>query len=687
LGVKALRGRTFLAEEDTGFGVHPVLVISYPLWQRRFGGDPEAVGKTVLVNRMPYTVVGVAPRGFQGGEIALSFDAWIPLTMYSQVVGGDGYKYRGNHSFASLARLKPGVSIRKAQAELEVIAHQLSRQYPETNERWTVTVYPLWNAPYGAVAILGTVLMVLMGAVGVVLLIVCANVANLLLARAAQRRREIAIRLSLGASQGRLLRQLLTESLILSLLGGVAGIAVSCWMSRLLMLLAPPSDLPIGIQISVNGRVLIFALVLSIVSGVVFGLAPALQSSRINIVSSIKEGSVTTGWKWRNAWLRNSLVVSQIALSMILLIAASLFIQSLDFAHRMQLGFQQRNVLLARVDLFSSGYSPDQGRHFCEQLLERVDALPGVRCATLARRVPLGFGGQSSSTIQVEGYVPAKDEIVWSCVERVGRNYFRAMEIPMVQGRDISRWDARDAAPVAIVNETLARRYWPGGDPIGRRVSWAGCWVTVVGIAHDSKYRNLSEPPTPYIFLPLQQQYADTVTLFVRTEGDPARMTSAVAGAVRALDPAMPLSAVRTLEEHVGAAAFQQRMASVLLGTFGTVALILAAIGVFGIVSFTVNQQTREFGIRIALGARPQNLVWWVVRRGLALAAAGIMIGLPAAWATARLVRSLLLGVSAADPVTFAGVTLLLSAAALAACVIPARRAAGVDPIISLRYE
>jgi macrolide transport system ATP-binding/permease protein len=521
----------------------------------------------------------------------------------------------------------------------------------------------------------------------VVLLIVCANVANLLLARAAQRRREIAIRLSLGASRGRLLRQLLTESLLLSLLGGLAGIVVSFWTSRLLMLLAPPSNLPIRIQSSMDGRVLLFALVLSMVAGVVFGLAPALQSSRISIVSLIKEGSVTPGWRWRTVWLRNSLVVIQIALSMVLLIAATLFIQSLDFARRMRLGFQQRNVLLAQLDLFSNGYNDDQGRHFYEQLLERIEASPGVRCATLARRVPLGFGGQSSSTIQVEGYSPAMDEIVWSCVERVGRDYFRVMEIPMVRGRDIARWDAKDAAPVAVINETLARRYWQGSDPIGRRISWADRWITVVGIASDSKYRNLSEPPTPYIFLPLQQQYASTVTLFVRTEGDPARMTSAVSGAVRALDPAMPLSAVRTLEEHVGAAAFQQRMASVLLGIFGTVALMLVAIGVFGIISFTVNQQTREFGIRIALGARPQDLLWWVVRRGLALAAIGIVIGLPAAWASARLMRSLLLGVGAADPLTFAGVTLLLSAAAFAACVIPARRAASVNPIISLRCE
>ena len=687
LGVKALHGRTFLAEEDTGFGDHPVLVISYPLWQRRFGGDPGVVGTTVPVNRTPYTIVGVAPRGFQGGEIALSFDAWIPMTMYSQVAGGEGFKQRGNHSFASLARLKPGVGIQEAQAELEVIARQLARQYPETNDKWSVTVFPLWNAPYGAVEILGTVLMILMGAVGVVLLIVCANVGNLLLARAARRRREIAIRLSLGASRARLLRQLLTESILLSLLGGLAGIVVSTWTSRLLMLLAPPSNLPIQVQVSIDYRVLLFAVALSLATGVAFGLAPALQSSRVSIVASIKEGSVTPGWRWRTAWLRNALVVSQITLSMVLLIAASLFIQSLDSARRMKLGFQPKNVLLAQLDLFANGYSNDQGRSFYEQLLERTGALPGVRGVTLARRVPLGFGGQSSGSIQVEGYSPARDEIVWSCIERVGRDYFRVMGIPMVRGRDITRWDARDSAPVAVINETLARRYWQGGDPVGRRISFAGQWATVVGIAHDSKYRNLSEPPTPYIFLPVQQWYASTVTLFVRTEGDPARMTSAVTGVVRAMDPAMPLSAVRTLEAHIGAAAFQQRMASVLLGGFGTVALVLAAIGVFGIISYTVTQQTHEFGIRTALGARPKDLLWIVMRRGLTLAATGIAIGLPAAWAAARLTRSLLLGVNAADPLTFVGVALVLSATAVAACVIPARRAAAVDPIISLRYE
>ncbi len=687
LGVRALHGRTFLAEEDAGFGGHPVMVISYPLWQRRFGGDPDVVGKTVPVNRMPYTIVGVAPRGFQGGEIALGFDAWIPLTMDPLVSGSDRYKNRGNHSYASLGRLKPGVSLQQAQAALEVIARQLAKQYPETNDKWSVTVFPLWKAPYGAVEVLGTVLTVLMGTVGVVLLIVCANVANLLLARAARRRREIAIRLALGASRSRLLRQLLTESLLLSLLGGLAGIVVSCWTSSLLMLLSPPTSLPVRVQSGVDGRVVLFALVLSVVTGMIFGLAPALQSSRVSIVSSIKEESVTPGWKWRKAWLRNSLAVSQIALSMVLLIAASLFIQSLDYARRIQLGFQPRNVLLAEADLFPNGYNRDKGCLFYEQLLEKTEALPGVRGATLARRVPLGFGGQQSSTIQVEGYNPAKDETVWNCIERVGRDYFRLMEIPIVRGRDIDRRDSNDAAPVAVINETLARRYWQGEDPIGRRISYAGQWVTVVGIAHDSKYRNLSEPPTPYLFLPLQQQYASTFTLFVRTEGDPARMASAVTQTVHAIDPALPLSAIRTFEEHIGAAAFQQRMASMLLGTFGGLALALAAIGVFGVISFTVNQQTREFGIRMALGARPQDLLWWVLRRGLALAAFGVALGLPAAWAATRLMRSLLLGVSEYDPLTFAGVTLLLSGVAFAACLIPARRAAGVDPIISLRCE
>ncbi len=687
LGVKALHGRTLLAEEDVGFGGHPVVIISYPLWQRRFGGDPGVVGKTVPVNRTPYTIVGVAPRGFQGGEIALAFDAWIPLTMDPQISGSDRCTYRGNHSFASLGRLKPGVSLQQAQSALEVIARQLAKQYPETNDKWSVTVFPLWKAPYGAVEVLGTVLTILMGTVGVVLLIVCANVANLLLARAAKRRREIAIRLALGASSSRLLRQLLTESLLLSLLGGLAGIVVSCWTSSLLMLLSPPTNLPVRIQTGVDGRVVLFALVLSVVTGMIFGLAPALQSSRVSIVSSIKEESVTPGWKWRKAWLRNSLAVSQIGLSMVLLIAASLFIQSLDYARRMQLGFQPRNVLLAQADLYPNGYSPERGRLFYEQVLERIEALPGVRCATLARRVPLGFGGQQSSTIQVEDYNPARDETVWSCIERVGRDYFRVMEIPIVRGRDIHRDDVKDSAPVAVINETLAKRYWQGESPIGKRIFYAGQWVTVVGIAHDSKYRNLSEPPTPYIFLPLQQLYASTFTLFVRSEGDPARMAFAVTTAVHAIDPALPLSAIRTFEEHLEASAFQQRLASMLLGAFGALALILAAIGVFGIISFTVNQQTREFGIRMALGARPQDLLWWVVRRGLALAALGVAIGLPAAWAATRLTRSLFLGVSATDPMTFAGVTLLLSGVAFLACLIPARRAASVDPIISLRYE
>ena len=628
LEIQASHGRLFLPEEDRGFGGRPVLVISYPLWQRRFGGDPRVIGRTVRLNNSPYTIVGIAPRGFQGGEIGLAFDAWIPFAMLPQLTGGgESYKNRGNHSFASLGRLKPGVSIRQAQAEFAVIAGQLAKQFPDTNDKWTVTLYPLWKAPYGTVEVLSAVLLVLMGTVGVVLLIACANVANLLLARAAKRRREIAIRLSVGASRGRLLRQLLTESILLSMSGGLIGIVVSFWTSRLLMKLAPPSDLPIRIESGVDGLVILFTFGLSLITGIVFGIAPALQSSRLDVVASLKEESGTMGWRWKNVWLRNSLVVSQIALSLILLVAAGLFIGSLDNARSMKLGFEPRNVLLASIELSLNGYSSDQGRVFQQQLLERARAMAGVRSATLARRIPLGFKGQSRGTIQVEGYEPAKGETVWSSVTRVGPNYFRTMETPLLRGRDITYEDTKDSAPIAVINETLAKRYWPDTDPIGKRFSWAGGWRTIVGIARDSKYRNLNEPPTPHFFLPLQQVYSSSLTLLIRTEGDPARMSSAVTSAIKQLDPALAVFGVRTLEEHIGAAAFQQRMASMLLGAFGGLALVLAAIGVFGVISYTVTQQTREFGIRMALGAQPQNLMWWVLRRGLTLAFTGIFIG------------------------------------------------------------
>jgi macrolide transport system ATP-binding/permease protein len=689
LGIQAIHGRLFLPEEDKDFGGHPVLVISYPLWQRRFGGDPGVVGRTVRLNNSPYTIVGITPRGFQGGEIGLAFDAWVPFTMMQQLTGrGESYKNRSNHSFSSLGRLKRGVSIKKAQAEFDVIARQLAKQFPDTNEKWTVTLYPLWKAPYGTVEVLSTVLLVLMGTVGVVLLIACANVANLLLARATKRRREIAIRLSVGASRRRLLQQLLTESILLSLTGGIIGVAVSLWTSQLLMKLAPPSDLPIRIESGVDGLVILFAFALSLITGIVFGIAPALQSSRLDVIASLKQESGTMGWRWKKAWLRNSLVVSQVALSLILLAAAGLFIRSLDNARTMKLGFEPHNVLLASIDLLLSGYNSDRGRVFQQQLLDRAQAIPGVRSATLARRIPLGFKGQSSrGTIQVEGYEPAKGETVWSNVTNVGPNYFRVMETPLVRGRDIAYGDTKDSVPIAVINETLAKRYWPAADPIGKRFSWAGRWRTIVGIARDSKYRNLNEPPTPHFFLPLQQVNNSEFALLIRTEGNPASMSSAVISAIKQMDPTLAVFGVRTLEEHIGAAAFQQRMASMLLGAFGGLALILAAIGVFGVISYTVTQQTREFGIRMALGAQPQDLMWWVLRRGLTLAFAGIFIGLAAAWGTAHLLRSLLLGVSTSDPATFVGVTLLLAVVSCLAILIPAHRAAAVDPSTSLRYQ
>jgi macrolide transport system ATP-binding/permease protein len=689
LGVQTIVGRAFLPDEDIGFGGHPVMVISYALWQRRFGGDPEIIGKTVRLNNSPYMVIGVAPRGFQGGENGLAFDIWVPMTMCPQLDGRreSDFKSRGNHSFTSVGRLKPGIGIEQAQAGLNVIAGQLAKQYPDTNDKWTVRVYPLWRAPHGAAEVLSTVLLILLGTVAIVLLIACANVANLLLVRASRRRREIAIRLSIGASRGRLLRQLLTESIMLSLLGGTVGILVSLWTSRMLMMLAPPSDLPISVNSQVDGTVIAVAFGLSLLTGVIFGLAPALQSSQINVVTSLKEESGSAGWSWRRAWMRNALVVCQVTLSLVLLIAASLCIRSLDYARSMKLGFQPKNVLLARMDLFSSGYNSDKGRIFLRQVVDKVQSLPGVRSATLGRRVPLGFGGNSSSTIRVEGYEPAKDETVWSNHTSVGPEYCKVMEMPLVRGRDFTREDTVDKPRVAIINQTLAGRYWREADPIGKRFFYGGGPVIVIGIARDSKYRSLNEPPAPYFFVPLQQFYSDNVTLILRTHGDPALLSTAAIKAVQELDSSLLLFGVRTLEENIRAATFQQQMASTMLGAFGLLALFLAAIGVYGVISYAVAQQTREFGIRIAIGAQPQNLLWWVMRHGMGLAALGLAIGLPAAWGAARLLRSLLLGVSSSDPMSYAGVTLALSAVAFIACLVPACRAARVDPIISLRYE
>ncbi len=688
LGVRPGPGRAFLPEEDTTPGTHPVVVLSHGLWQRRFGGDPETVGRIVQLNKHPFTVIGVAPEGFQGTEVALSLDAWLPMMMHEVMKsGGSRLKERGEHWLDGLARLKPDVTLAQAQAEMRTLAQHLNQEYPDTNDGIDVTLHPLWRSPQGATRVLGPVLFILMAVAGIVLMIACANVANLLLVRASGRQREIAIRLSLGAGRVRLIRQLLTESLLLALMGGSLAVVMALWTSDALRLFVPRTHFPVSLNVGVDGRVLWFTLLVSLLTGVLFGLVPALQASRPDLVRSLKQESTTTTGGRRKGRLRNILVVSQVSLSLVLLIAAGLFLRSLQRAQTMDPGFNPRNVLLASIDLFPNGYEAEEGRQLFDQIRERVGALPGVQAVSFARHTPLGLGGGSSASFTVEGYAPAEGETPFTFYNMVGPDYFHTMEIPLAHGREFTPQDRSGAAGVLMVNETLAERYWPGEDPIGKRIAFGGDPLSIIGVARDSKYHNLDDAGVPFVYFPVMQFFRPDMTIHVRTAGDPESFAGAVRHEIAALDPTLPVFAVMPLESSIEAASVQQRIAGSLLGVLGFLALVLAAIGLYGVLSYAAGQRTHEIGIRMALGAQRRDALKLILGQGMMLVIVGLVCGLGISFAVTRLLSSVLYGVSATDPLIFSGVVLLLGLVALGACYIPARRAARVDPLVALRYE
>ncbi|HEV8254181.1 MAG TPA: ABC transporter permease [Vicinamibacteria bacterium] len=681
LGVRPALGGGFSA--DSG----PAVVISHGLWQRRFGGDPAIVGRSVTLNTVPVTVIGVAPRDFVGSVVGLSLDAWVPVTLVPRLGVGTSLENRGNRWLQALGRLKAGSDPSQAQAELNVVARRLAAAYPQ-DRNVGVAVYRFSNAPTGATRLLGPVLRVLAAVVAVVLLIACANVASLLLTRGAARRREMAIRVSLGAGRWRLARQMLIESLLLAFLGGAAAVVIAAWGSGLLWAFAPATDLPVSLRTALDLRALGFTMLVAALSAVLFGLAPAWQASREDPSLALRAEAATSSGGRRRARVRASLVVGQVALSLLLLVGAGLLLRSLHHARSASPGFNPRGVLIASVDLVGNGYSPAAGRTFYRDALARIRALPGVRAASLTRRAPLGIGGSSSSTLVVEGYEAPADRPAWAFTHSVGPDYFRTMETALASGRDFGAGDTALAPRVAIVNETMASRYWPGRDAVGGRLHFGtGDWMTVVGVSRDARYRQLNEPPAPQLFLPIDQAYRAQATLLVRAEEQPARLAPAVLAQVRALDPALPVFAVGTLEQHVQAASFQQRLGGWLLAGFGALALALAVVGLYGVLAYSVAQRTREIGIRMALGSARAAIFGLVLREGLKLSVLGLAAGLVGAGLAARALSSLLLGVRPLDPVTFAAVAALLVVVALLACLAPARRAARVDPIVALRYE
>jgi predicted permease len=692
LQVHPILGRGFLPEEDGAPGAHPVVVLAHHFWQERFHGDRAIVGRTIRLNNRAFTVVGVAPPGFQGAEIGLKMDLWLPLAMQEQVAeGGSRLEARGSHWMQAIVRLRPGVEQPQAQAAIDAIAARLGRTYPDTNDGMHFALFRFWNSPQGAPNILLPVLSVLGAMAALVLLLACANVANLLLVRALGRRKEMAVRMAIGARRARLARQLLTESLLLSLIAGALGIVLSFWGVKMLMAFIPPTDAPVDPVFTLDAPVLAFAVTLSVLTGLVFSLAPVLQTSPAGLAPILRDESAGSGGG-RKGKARSALVVAQIALSCVLLVAAGLFLRSLAAGRDLDSGFHTRKALLATLDLFPNGYDEARGRTFFRELLRRTSVLPGVESSTLAMLVPLDFEGSNSTNLTVPGYAPGKNEEMVVCYNLVGPDYFGTLGIPLVAGRDFTFADdeRKNVENVVVVNETMAHRYWAGRpiqEVLGQKVKIWGSDLTIVGIAKDGKYQTLGEKPQPFFYLPLLQAYAARVVLHVRTAGDPAQVAGAVRATVRGIDPDLPLTAVRTMEQHLSISVFAQRLAASFLGGFGMLALFLAMIGLYSVVRYAVSQRTRELGVRMALGAQPREVTGMVVREGMILAAAGLGLGAAASVAVGRLLQSQLLGVSATDPAVFLGVAALLALICAAASWLPARAAAAVDPMVVLRSE
>ena len=690
LGVRPILGRGFLPEEDTKPGGAPVAVISYRLWQTHFGANPDVVGQTLEINQHPYTIVGVTPAVFQGSQTGLRSEIWIPIMMEEQLMP-QGDLIHDHHYFwlTALGRLKPGVRPEQAQEEMTLRLKREAKNYPEEHKGHdSVSVYPLWRNPFGANQFLSTLLPMLMTIAGLVLLLACANVANLMLVRSVARRREIAIRLSLGANRWRLVRHLLVESLILALAGGLVAFAFTFWTAGTFMKFIPKTDAPISLGMRVDHTVLLATMAISVLTGVIFGILPALRASGEAPIAVLKEDTGSASGGMRKARLASSLVVAQIALSLLLLICAGLFIRSFMSAQQINPGFNPHNVLIATYDLFTGGYSEASGVEFDRQLVAKLEAQPGIQSVALSSRVPLGFGG-GSTAVNPEGYVSQANESMETQVAIVTPNYFQTLQIPLVKGRDFTPRDTKSSQRVVIVSETFVNRYWPNQEALGKQLNsdLTHEWFTVVGVARDSKVNGLNEKPTPFLYLPQYQVYRATMIVLARTNGDPLAAGKTVEKTIHELNADLVVFDITSLELREQIASFGQRVAGTFVGAFGLLALVLAAVGIYGVTSYTTRQRTHEIGIRMTLGASKRDVLRMVLGHGLRLTLIGVVLGLAASFALTRFLTSLLLGVTSTDALTFSSVALLLCAVALFACFIPARRAMRVDPMVALRYE
>jgi predicted permease len=694
LGVKHYRGRTFFPDEDKKPGANSVVVLSYSLWARRFGADPNLIGQSISLNALPYTVIGVAPPNFKGTFTLGPPDVlWIPISMRHYVLTGMARNFENNRRFrwiSIVGRLKSPVSIQQAQAAMKTIASALEKEYPRDNQGRTVVLFPLNQSALGInqrrrFALAGGVLM---SVVGIVLLIACVNVANLLLAQAAQRERELSIRAALGARRARLVRQLLTESTLLSLLGGAAGLIVAFVGRKVLWSFRPPFLADGSIDLSFDARVLGFALGLSVLTSMIFGLIPAIKISRVELNEILKVGGRGGRLGWTHDRMRSLLVVAEIALSLVALVGAGLFVRSMQHAQQVNPGFESKSLFQLRFDLGTLRYDADHGQQFFRDAIESAKSVPGIVNASVSSNGV--FGGTIAGTVFREGeQADPNNRGTLVNFDDVTHGHFETLRIPLLAGRDFTDFDRENTTSVAIINDAMAKLLWPGEEALGKRFSYFGSLaeLQVVGVVGNTVVNQIGENPQPIAYYPLRQQYSSIAALEVRTAGNPETILGTVRSQVQQLDRNLALTNAQTATEILGQGLWAARMGAALLGLFGLLALILASIGIYGVLAYSVAQRTAEMGVRMALGAQPYQVLRLVLKQGMLLAATGSGLGILAALLIARPASDLLYGVSAADPLTYAGITLLLMSVALLACYIPARRATRIDPVVALRFD
>ncbi len=691
LGLRPVKGRFFFPEEDRSPGAHAVAVLNYGTWQARFGGRSEVIGRTLRLNSVDFTVIGIAPPQFIGVNALFGPDLWIPAAMAERLFPNDmqgAFSDRGKAVFQGVGRLNPGVSRAQAQANMAGIAANLARAYPAVDERHTATVLPIRDVLFGNNGASSTQILFasagLLIVVGIVLLIACSNVANLLLARSAGRQQEMAVRLALGASRRRLVRQLLTESVLLGLLSGVLGVFLAYASLHLLFAALPSSSNFVTPKL--DAGVFAFALFVSLATGFLFGAIPALKASRASVAETLKEETRTMGRGRKGVTLANALLVGQVAFSFLLLVTAALFLRSIGRAYAMDPGFQTAHLAVFWTNPGQAGYGKPQIKAFNKDVRERVARIPGVESVSWASNLPLW--ARPVSGLQIEGRQPrSQADKISTILNTIDTGYFETAGVTLDSGREFSSVDQENSAPVAIINEKMAHDYWPRGNAIGKRIQLPGEKQTrqIVGIARTASYTNWSEPPQLCVYVPLEQNYSEVMTLYVRSKGDPRQVLIPVQRELKAAGPRVLVSGIRTGREIIEGGLFFARMGVALLSLFGLLALGLASIGLYGIMAYSVNQRRREIGLRMALGAAQASVLRLILKQGMSLVLTGVLIGFAAALIIGRLLSGMLYGVSASDPISVAAAAFVLLAVALLACYLPARWASRVDPSIALR--